>query len=87
MLRVLQGYRLDPGNAYIAIWPRTVWGRGERAEVQVAYRVPQSSGLYFTRMLGEPIVRARYEVRIDRYNNRFSNGWLPCLITSDTSDG
>lgn len=87
MIRVLQGYQLDPGNATIAIWPRAAWGRGERAEVQVAYRVPQSGGLYFTRMLGEPIVRARYEVRIDRYNNRFSNGWLPCLMGSGTSDG
>lgn len=86
MFRVLQGYQLDPGSAYIAIWPRSVWGRGERAEVQVSYRVPQSPGLYFTRMLGEPIVRARYEVRIDRYNNRFSNGWLPCLIGSGTTD-
>jgi Flp pilus assembly protein TadG len=78
MFRVLQGYQLDPSAAQIAIQPITVWGRGERAAVHVAYRVPQSHGLFFMQMLGEPTVRAYYEVVIDRYNNRFSNGWLPC---------
>lgn len=79
MVRVLQGYALDPAGAQIAVRPITAWDRGTSAEVMVTYRVPQLPGLYFTRLLGDLLVRSRYEVVIDRYNNRFSNGWLPCI--------
>lgn len=79
MRRALQGYRLDPAGAQIVVRPLATWGRGERAEVRVSYRVAHLPGLYFGRTLGDPVLRARYEVVIDRYNNRFSNGWLPCV--------
>ncbi len=80
MLKVLEGYRIDPAGAQMLVRPITAWGRGARAEVRVSYRVAQLPGLYFSKSLGDPLISARYEVVVDRYNNRWSNGWQPCVI-------
>ncbi len=79
MLRALAGYSLDPARATLIVRPLAGWDRGARAEVRVAYTVPALPGLYFSRSLGDPTVSARYEVVIDRHNNRYSNGWQPCV--------
>jgi Flp pilus assembly protein TadG len=76
--QTLQGYYLDPNGAAVSIRPRTVWGRGAQALVDVSYRVGQSRVPIFGALLGPTRVQTRYVVRIDAYNNRYANGYLPC---------
>lgn len=75
---VLEGYHLDPASAALVVQPLSGWGRGMRVEVTASYPVAALPSLFFSRMLGDPEVRARYEVVVDRYANRYSNGWQPC---------
>ena len=79
MLTVLQGYHLDPTGAMLTVQPMAGWNRNARIEVVVSYQVPALPSLFFSRMLGDPLVQARYEVRVDPYANRYSNGWQACL--------
>ena len=79
MRLALAGYRLDPAGASFSVRPLVAWDRGARAEVVVSYPVAELPGFYFGPSLGVQIVRARYEVVIDRHMNRYSNGWQPCV--------
>lgn len=78
VMQVLQGHYLDPSGAVISIRPAAAWGRGAQALVDVSYRVGQSRVPFFGALLGSTHVRTRYVVRIDAYNNRYENGYLPC---------
>ncbi len=79
MRLALSGYYLDPDGASLIVQPLGGWDRGARAEVIVSYHVQALPGFYFSPSLGNPLVRARYEVLIDKHNNRYSNGWQPCV--------
>ena len=78
MQLVLAGHAIDPSAAQLAIHPLQVWGRGNHAEVTVAYAVDQSWVPILGPMLGNPLIHTRYEVIIDPYLSRFSNGWMAC---------
>ena len=78
MQMVLAGHAIDPIAAQIDIHPLQAWGRGTRAEVTVAYSVDQSWVPIFGPLLGNPNIHTRYEVVIDPYLSRFSNGWMAC---------
>lgn len=78
VVQALQGHYLDPGGAAVSIRPSAAWGRGAQALVEVSYRVGQSRVPIFDALLGPTHVHTRYVVRIDAYNNRYANGFLPC---------
>lgn len=78
VVQALQGYYLDAGGAAVSIRPRTTWGRGTQALVEVSYRVGQSRVPILGALLGPTQVHTRYVVRIDAYNNRYANGYQPC---------
>lgn len=78
VVQTLQGHYLDPGGAAVSIRPNAAWGRGAQALVEVSYQVGQSRVPIFGALLGPTHVRTRYVVRIDAYNNRYDNGYLPC---------
>jgi Flp pilus assembly protein TadG len=76
---VLAGYALDPSGATLFVKPVSAsWGRGTQAEVRVNYKLSQSNALFFGRLLGDSTLTTRYRVVVDRYNNRFANGWQAC---------
>jgi Flp pilus assembly protein TadG len=79
VIQALRGYYLDPNGAAVSIRPRTVWGRGAQALVDVSYHVGQSRVPIFGALLGPTHVQTGYVVRIDAYNNRYANGYLPCV--------
>ncbi len=80
MLLALSGYALDPVGATLSVKPIVGgWGRGTQAEVRVTYKLSQSSALFFGRLLGDSTLTTRYRVVVDRYNNRFANGWQACV--------
>jgi Flp pilus assembly protein TadG len=76
--QALQGFYLSPSGAAVSIRPNTTWGRGTQALVEVHYRVGQSRVPILGALLGATDVRTRYVVRIDTFNNRYVNGYLPC---------
>jgi hypothetical protein len=76
---VLQGYYLDPAGAHVTVRPVGAWGRGARAEVQVTYKVSQRGVPILGRLLGDSVVRSRYLVPIDPFNNRYDDAWQVCL--------
>ena len=84
MRLALSGYWLDPAGASFVVRPLNGWDRGTHAEVIVSYQVGALPGFFFTPSLGNSLVRARYEVLIDRYNNRYSNGWQACITPPAT---
>ncbi|NJM40714.1 MAG: hypothetical protein HC853_08050 [Anaerolineae bacterium] len=80
MRLVLEGYALDANSARLQVKPvNTGWGRGVQAEVRVTYKLSQSNALFFGRLLGDATLTTHYRVAVDRYNNRFANGWQPCV--------
>lgn len=81
MQMVLAGHAIDPSAAQIDIRLLQVWGRGTRAEITVAYSVDQSWVPIFGPLLGNPNIHTRYEVVIDPYLSRFSNGWMTCEMS------
>lgn len=78
VVQTLQGHYLDPAGAAVSIRPNAAWGRGAQALVEVSYQVGQSRVPIFGALLGPTHVHTRYVVRIDAYNNRYANGYLPC---------
>lgn len=78
VVQALQGYSLDASSAAVSIRPRTAWGRGTQALVDVSYHVGQSRVPILGALLGPTQVQTRYIIRIDTYNNRYANGYLPC---------
>ncbi len=76
--QALQGFYLDPNGASVSIRPSVAWGRGAQALVEVRYRVGQGGVPIIGALLGPTDVRTRYIVRIDAFNNRYRNGYLPC---------
>ena len=80
MQLALKGYALDASGAALSVKPVFGgWGRGTQAEVRVTYKLSQSSVLFFGRLLGDSTITTRYSVVVDRYNNRFANGWQACI--------
>lgn len=78
VMQVLQGHYLDPSGVAISIRPAAAWGRGAQALVDVSYQVGQNRVPIFGALLGPTHVQTRYVVRIDAFNNRYENGYLPC---------
>jgi Flp pilus assembly protein TadG len=80
MRLVLEGYALDASGAHFQVKPvASNWGRGVQVEVRVTYKLIQSNALFFGRLLGDSTISTRYRVVVDRYNNRFANGWQSCV--------
>ena len=80
MQLALKGYALDVNGAALSVKPISGgWGRGTQAEVRVTYKLSQSNVLFFGRLLGDSTITTQYRVVVDRYNNRFANGWQACV--------
>ena len=79
ILLTLQGYHLDPSGASFTVKPVSTWGRGQRVRITVAYGIRQANAPIFGPLMGDSHVKTSYEVIIDAFNNRYSNGWLACV--------
>lgn len=80
MIDVLKGHYLDASGASISVIPKAGWGRNASVVVRVSYTVKQPTALFFSRALGDSKLTTSYEVVVDRYNNRYSNGWQACVV-------
>jgi len=80
MLEVLKGHYLDPAGASLSVVPKAGWGRNASVIVKVSYTVRQPTALFFSKSLGDSRISTFYEVVVDGYNNRYSNGWQPCVF-------
>jgi hypothetical protein len=75
----LAGYHLDPDAASFEVKPVTSWGRGRRARITLGYGIRQANAPIFGPLMGDSQVKTSYEVTIDAFNNRYSNGWQACV--------
>lgn len=82
LLLTLQGYHLNVADAQFTIAPTAAWGRAARVRVVASYTVNQQIVPIFGLFMGNTTLRTMYEVRVDAFNNRYSNGWRPCVIGS-----